>query len=157
MPVDTHRQAGVARIEPVTVPTGGGPHVDRKLDLAARRRWPLGEEPGLDPARADERRDQQHGKQDQKAAEHIRGHCEECSDEAIRFTSETFLIVSRNLPSGAPQAGAGLGLVEVRPKPSLGLLERDAAPRRIILQLVAADPRDSEILAVTMAKIETRH
>src|SRR3954452_6072834 len=48
-------------------------------------------------------------------------------------------------------------LVEVRPKPALSLLERNAAPGRVILQLVAADPRHAEILAVAVAEIEARH
>src|SRR5206468_9524779 len=51
----------------------------------------------------------------------------------------------------------GDDLVEVRPEPPLRLLERHAAPRRIILELVAPDPRDAEILAVAMPEIEAGH
>src|SRR4051812_1319749 len=49
------------------------------------------------------------------------------------------------------------GLVEVRPQPAFGELERDPAPRRIFLELVAADPGDAEILAVAVAEIEAGH
>src|SRR5688500_14317249 len=45
-------------------------------------------------------------------------------------------------------------LVEVRTQPALGLLDRDAAAGGIVLELVAADPGDAEILAVAMAEIE---
>src|SRR5947209_1392344 len=48
-------------------------------------------------------------------------------------------------------------LVEVRPKPALSLLERYAAAGRIILQLVAADSRHTEILAVAVAEVEARN
>src|SRR4051794_34648733 len=48
-------------------------------------------------------------------------------------------------------------LVEVRPQPALRLLDRNAAPLRIIIQLVAADPRDAEILGVAVAEVEARH
>src|SRR6185295_20003036 len=56
-------------------------------------------------------------------------------------------------PGGAANA-AGV-LIEVGAQPALGLGDRHAAARRIILELVAADPGDSEILAVTMAEVET--
>src|SRR3954469_673628 len=48
-------------------------------------------------------------------------------------------------------------LVEVRAEPALGLFQRDFAPRGIILELVAADPSDSEILAVAVREIEARY
>src|SRR5206468_3351888 len=48
-------------------------------------------------------------------------------------------------------------LVEVRPKPALRLLQIDSAARCIILELIAADPSDPEILAVAMPEIEARH
>src|SRR5947209_13611594 len=48
-------------------------------------------------------------------------------------------------------------LVEVRPQPALRLLQRNAASRRIVFELVAADARHAEVLAVAMPKIEARH
>src|SRR5947209_9475444 len=46
-------------------------------------------------------------------------------------------------------------LVEVGTKPALGLLDGDAAAAGIILELVAADARDAEILAVSMAEVKS--
>src|SRR3546814_13792524 len=46
---------------------------------------------------------------------------------------------------------------EVGPQPALGLVEADAAPHRIILDLILTDPRDAEIFGLRMADIETRH
>ena len=51
LPVDAHRQTGVTGIEPVSMPTGRGPHVDRELELAAWRRGSLRDQFGLDAAR----------------------------------------------------------------------------------------------------------
>src|SRR5690348_3968785 len=48
-------------------------------------------------------------------------------------------------------------LFQVRTKPAFRLLQRHAAPRRIILQLVTADLRDAEIVAVAMAEVEAGH
>src|SRR3954454_4099999 len=45
-------------------------------------------------------------------------------------------------------------LVEVRTKPTFGLLDGHLAAPRIVLELVAADAGDTEILAVAMAEIE---
>src|SRR5260221_7010981 len=49
------------------------------------------------------------------------------------------------------------GSIQVRPQPALGLLDRDTAAPGIIFELVAADPRDAEILAIAVAEIEARH
>src|SRR3954451_12211672 len=46
------------------------------------------------------------------------------------------------------------GLVEVRPQPALGAIDRHRAPLGIILKLVAADSGDTEILAVAMAEVK---
>src|SRR3546814_16049767 len=46
---------------------------------------------------------------------------------------------------------------EVGPQPALGLVEADAAPHRIILDLILTDPRDAEIFGLRMADIEPRH
>src|SRR6185369_10144255 len=48
-------------------------------------------------------------------------------------------------------------LVEVGPKPALGAFDRNIAPRRIVFELIAADPGHSEILAVAVAEIESGH
>src|SRR4029079_6915979 len=48
-------------------------------------------------------------------------------------------------------------LVEGWPQPALGRLERDAAPRGIVLELVAADAGDAEILGVAVPEVEARH
>src|SRR5688572_1790727 len=48
-------------------------------------------------------------------------------------------------------------LVEVGPQPALGGFDVDPAPLGVILELVAADARHSEILAVAVAEIEARH
>src|SRR5437588_4853925 len=48
-------------------------------------------------------------------------------------------------------------LVEVRPKPALGLFERDSTPSGIILELIAANAGDAEILAVAVPEIEAGH
>src|SRR6476661_6573167 len=48
-------------------------------------------------------------------------------------------------------------LVEVRAQPAFCLLDGHAAALRIVLELVAADACDAEILAVAMAEIEARH
>src|SRR5688572_1361851 len=50
-----------------------------------------------------------------------------------------------------------LRLVEVGPQPALGGFDLDLAALRVILELVAADARDPEILAVAVAEIEARH
>src|SRR6478752_5227583 len=47
-------------------------------------------------------------------------------------------------------------LVEIRPQPAFGLLERHLTPPGIVIELIAADARDAEILAVAVAEIETR-
>src|SRR5690348_9332256 len=57
---------------------------------------------------------------------------------------------------GSGPAPLPLALVEVRPQPALGLFERNSAPLRIFLELVAADLRHSEIVAVAMAEVEAR-
>src|SRR3954451_23151401 len=46
------------------------------------------------------------------------------------------------------------GLIQIRAEPALGLLDRNGAPRSIVFELVAPDPRDSKILAVAVAKGE---
>ena len=38
LPIHAHRQAGIARVEPIAVPARLGPHDDRQLDLAAGHR-----------------------------------------------------------------------------------------------------------------------
>src|SRR5687767_4250391 len=48
-------------------------------------------------------------------------------------------------------------LVEVRAQPASRSLRINTAPRRIVGELVAADPGDAEILAVAMAEIEAGH
>src|SRR5437773_12538813 len=48
-------------------------------------------------------------------------------------------------------------LVEVGPQPAFGAFDGDAAPLRVIFELVAADPGDAEILAVAVGEIETGH
>src|SRR5947199_4056892 len=48
-------------------------------------------------------------------------------------------------------------LVEVRAQPPLGFLERHFTAPGIILELVATNARDTEILAVPVAEVETRH
>ena len=55
LPFDVHRQAGIARIEPIAVPAGLGTHVNRQLDLAAGRRRAFGDQLRLDPPRLGER------------------------------------------------------------------------------------------------------
>ena len=47
-PFNLHRQAGIARVLPVTVPTLLRVHDDRELDLAARPHRALGDQLGLD-------------------------------------------------------------------------------------------------------------
>src|SRR4051812_21303083 len=60
-----------------------------------------------------------------------------------------------------PSIGAALvgdrSLVEVRPEPALGLLERHAPSPGIIFELVAADAGHAEILAVAIAEVEAGH
>src|SRR4051794_1788431 len=46
------------------------------------------------------------------------------------------------------------GLVEVGPQPAFRLFERDSAALGIVLELVAADAGDAEILAVAVPEIE---
>src|SRR5690348_11528232 len=46
-------------------------------------------------------------------------------------------------------------LVEVGQEPAFRLFDRNTAAHRIILQLVAADPGDAEILAVAMPEVES--
>src|SRR5690242_6237153 len=70
------------------------------------------------------------------------------SSSAIRNSSR------RSMP--AALVGDAL-LVEVRPQPAFGALQRHAATAGIILELVAADAGNAEILAVTMAEVEARH
>src|SRR5438132_4750957 len=48
-------------------------------------------------------------------------------------------------------------LVEVRPKPALGALDRDSAPLGVFLELIPPDARYTEILAIAVAEIEARH
>src|SRR4029079_787787 len=48
-------------------------------------------------------------------------------------------------------------LIQVGPEPALRLLDRHAAASCIILELIAPDFRDSEILAVAVAEIEARN
>ena len=52
------------------MPARGGAHVDRKLDLPARRRGAFGDQLRLDPTRVAQRGGEQQGEQDQEAAEH---------------------------------------------------------------------------------------
>jgi len=52
LPFDLHRQAGIARIEPVTVPARARVHDNRQLDVAARHRWSFGDQFGLDCIRS---------------------------------------------------------------------------------------------------------
>src|SRR5687767_1267292 len=47
-----------------------------------------------------------------------------------------------------------LRLVEVGPQPALSGFDLDAAPLCVILELVASDPGDAEILAVAVSEIE---
>src|SRR5436190_12337716 len=61
-----------------------------------------------------------------------------------RFSIETPLAVHR-------------ALVEIRAKPALGLFDGCTPAFGVILELVAADARHSEILAVAVAEIKTRH
>ena len=56
LPLHVHRQAGVARVQPIAVPAGSWTHVDRKLDLAAGGCGALGDQLRLDTARVGERR-----------------------------------------------------------------------------------------------------
>src|SRR3954471_17097571 len=76
-------------------------------------------------------------------------HCGECSDDAIQFTFGDLVGLLRFARNDE-------GLVEIGPKPALRLLNRDSAPSRIIFQLVATDPRHSEILAVAVAEVKAR-
>ena len=71
LPFDVHRQAGVAGVQPIAVPARRGPHVDRQLDLAARRRRTFGDELRLDPARVGESGGEEECEQDQQPAEHF--------------------------------------------------------------------------------------
>src|SRR5690348_9345669 len=71
-----------------------------------------------------------------------------CPRAAATFRRESVLVLRSRASARARQ------LVEVRPKPALRLLERDAAASSIFLELVAADPRDAEILAVAVTEVE---
>src|SRR5436309_10249364 len=44
-------------------------------------------------------------------------------------------------------------LVEVRAEPAFGLLDRHPAAGSIVLELIAPDPGDAEILAVAVAEV----
>jgi hypothetical protein len=70
MPLHVHRQARVARVHPITVPARRGAHVDRELDLAARRRRAFGDQLRLDAARVRQRREEQKADQEEKVSEH---------------------------------------------------------------------------------------
>src|SRR3954471_7942987 len=75
-----------------------------------------------------------------------------------RACAATGTIISANrinsrLSMAAALVRHGL-LVEVGAQPPLGEFDGDRAPRRIILELVAADPRHAEILAVAMPEIK---
>src|SRR6476659_7757519 len=49
------------------------------------------------------------------------------------------------------------GSIQIRPQPALGLFDRYLTPRCIILELVSAEARDSEILAGAIPEIEAGH
>ena len=109
LPLHVHRQAGIARVEPIAVPARRWTHVDRQLDLAARRCRAFGDQFGLDrraapatrrgAARAEQ---QEHGHQSDRASRR--------SIALARVRTLRTLAMPR--------------LVEVRPQPALGLLER---------------------------------
>ena len=48
LPLDAHRQPGIARVEPIAVPAGRCAHQDCKLDLASRNGARFGDELRLD-------------------------------------------------------------------------------------------------------------
>ncbi len=70
LPLHFHRQAGIARIEPVAVPARLGVHDDRKLDLAARRGGPLGDQLRIDSTCVPQGGCEQECEENQQPVEH---------------------------------------------------------------------------------------
>ena len=128
-----------------------GAHVDREIDLAAGRRGTFGDELRDDVLRVGERRHNMSASRRSRRRSITRYRP---SRAAVGGRGPAAAPgVARIFPDGSWTGSPGI-LVEVGPQPALRLLDGDAAPAGIILELVAADARDSEILAVAMREVE---
>jgi len=68
LPLHVHWQARVARVEPISVPSGFRAHVDRDLDGAAGRRRSLRHQFGRDVLRGRQRRPEEEHEEEQQPA-----------------------------------------------------------------------------------------
>src|SRR5690348_9779116 len=84
------------------------------------------------------------------------GHVRELAEALARAKARAALSGTALALLGSGASPLPLALIEVRPQPALSLFQRDAAPRCIIFELVAADLGHSEIVAVAVAEVEAR-